>query len=286
MPTLAIHAGKEVGDGDRVNDEEKLYSNDTDIAKDTQAPKRVLIVEDDDVNRWLASRLLEQKGYVVSSVTNGQAALAAVEQDSFDLILMDIQMPLMDGLAATHAIRHRERTTGTRVPIIAFTPETGAVKAQRYWQAGMDSYLTKPIHTDDFYRTIEAVLTLHARLLQTTQPATFQPEEALERLGNDVEMLQQLATRFFSTAPHLMAAMQRAIAKDDPYNLDFAAHRLRGAASNLSAHAVIELAEQLELIACVRNMSQAERTVALLEEEVERFKVAFHTLQQSWQAKS
>ncbi len=239
-------------------------------------PQRVLIVEEDDVNQWLAARLLKQKGYVTRAVTNGEAAVTAVEQEPFDLILMDIQLPLMDGLAATQVIRQRERQTGTRVPIIAFTSETGAAQAQQYWQVGMDSYLAKPIHTDEFYRTIEAVLTLHARRLQPApRPRSFNCEEALQRLGNDVELLQQLAERFCKSAPHLLSAMRRAIAKVDPYNLDFAAHRLRGTASNLSAHAVVELAARLELIGSVRNMAQAQVTVAALEEELAHFNVAF-----------
>ncbi len=254
---------------------------------DPSRPKHVLVVEDDDVNRWLAARLLEQKGYRVKTVTNGEAALAAVESETFDLILMDIYMPLLDGLAATRIIRQRERHTGTRVPIIAFTSEPGSAQAQHYWQIGMDSYLLKPIHTDEFYRTIEAVLTLHQRLSQATRlPLVFDVEEALHQVGGDFELLQQVAERFFNTAPHLVAAMRRAIAKDDPYNLDFAAHRLRGLASNVSAHAVIELAERLELMGSIRNMSQAQLALTTLEQEVERFRLAFEAAQQKLLAQS
>ena len=267
-----------------MSDKEQLHSDPTSKIINTNPPKTVLVVEDDDVNRWLASRLLEQKGYVVSTVTNGQAALAAIEQESFELILMDIKMPLMDGLSATRAIRQQERQTGMHVPIIAFTPDIGAAKALHYWQAGMDSYLAKPIHTDEFYRTIDAVLALRARLSQTAQlPPVFNCEEALRRQGNNIELLQQVAERFLNTAPHLLSAMRRAIAKGDPYNLDFAAHRLRGTASNLSAHAVVELAERLELIGSVRNMTQAETTLTALEAELERFKMAFTIAKQGWQ---
>ena len=146
----------------------------------------------------------------------------------------------------------------------------------------MDSYLAKPIHTDEFYRKIEAVLALQARMSQSAQlPPVFNYEEALRRLGNDVELLQQVAERFLTTAPHLLSAMRRAIAKDDPYNLDFAAHRLRGTAGNLSAHAVVELAERLELMGSICNMAQAEATLVSLESELERFKVAFTNAKQT-----
>ena len=266
---------------------QRSQPNYTGRSTNPNAPKRVLIVEDDDVNRWLASRLLEQKGYIVSTLANGEAAVAAVERESFDLILMDIQLPLMDGLAATHAIRQRGRQTGIRVPIIAFTRETSTAQTQRYWQAEMDSYLAKPIHTDEFYRTIEAVLTLHAQQLQPAPvPPQLDCEEVLRRLGNDVELLQQMAERFFNSAPHLLSAMRRAIAKEDPYNLDFAAHRLRGTANNLSAHAVVELATRLELIGSVRNMAQAQVTVAALEAELARFNVTFAEAMQRLKTKS
>lgn len=287
MPTLIIGDRDEGGGGSSVNEQEQSSVSHTNNIPRPKFPKQVLVVEDDDLNRWLVSRLLEQKGYLVSTVTNGQAALVAVEHGSFDLILMNIQMPFMDGLTATHAIRQRERQTGTRVPIIALTAEAGSAKASRYWQAGMDSYLTKPIHTDEFYRTIEAVLTLDARLSQAGPlPPVFNCEEALRRLGNDVELLQQVAERFLNTAPHLLSAMRRAIAKGDPYNLDFAAHRMRGTAGNLSAYGMAELAERLELIGSVRNMTHAEATLATMEVELERFKVAFLNAKQTLAAQS
>ena len=270
-----------------MSDQEKLPNKAGQKISDPGVSKHVLVVEDDDVNRWLASRLLEQKGHRVKTVTNGEAALAILEHESFDLILMDIYMPLLDGLTATRTIRQRERHTGTRVPIIAFTSETGDTKAQYYWQNGMDSYLTKPIHTDEFYRTIEAVLALHQRVSQTTPlPPTFNTEEALHQIGGDFDLLRQVAERFFNTAPHLLSAMRRAIAKDDSYNLDFAAHRLRGLAGNLSAHAVVELAERLELMGSIRNMSQAQLTLSMLEEEIERFRAAFAAAQQKLLAQS
>lgn len=262
----------------RVSNQERLQMR-AGESSPLGSPKRVLVVEDDDINRWLAARLFEQKGYLVSTTTNGEAALAALETERFDLILMDSQMPLLDGLTTTQAIRQREQQTGTRIPIIAFIPETDTPQLQRYWQVGMDSYLTKPIHTDEFYRTVTAVLALQDRLQQSEAlPPTFNQAEALHRLSDDPELLHQLVERFFSTAPHLVAAMRRAITKDDPYNLDFAAHRLRGAASNLSAYAVVELAERLELIGSIHNMSQAQQTLAALEAELERFRVAYEEI--------
>lgn len=238
--------------------------------------KRILVAEEDEVNRWFAARLLEQKGYNVSTVTNGQAALAAFAEESFDLILLDLQMPVMNGLETTSAIRQQESRSKTRVPIIAFTNETVTPQAHRYWKAGIDCYLSKPIHTEEFYRRIEAVLKLNAQESRAEKkPAIFDCEEALARIKGNLEILQSVAEMFFTSSIHLLSAIRRAIAKEDPYNLDFAAHRLKGTASTLSAHQVVALAERLELMGSIRNLSCAQTTLGELEKALAEFKAAY-----------
>lgn len=106
---------------------------------------RILLAEDNRVNRFLAVRLLEKAGHQVETATNGRAALAALEHDRFDLALMDLQMPEMDGLEATARIRERERTTGSHLPIIALTANAMVGDQERCLQAGMDGYVSKPI---------------------------------------------------------------------------------------------------------------------------------------------
>lgn len=242
--------------------------------------KRILVAENDHVNRWLATRLLEQKGYIVNAVTNGEAALDALEKESFDLILLDLQMPLPNGWEATQDFRQQQERQQIRVPIIAFTTEVGTPCS---WQAGIDSYLTKPIRTEEFYRRIEAVLKLHSDGVQTDKSsAVFDYNEALARVNGEVEVLQNTAETFLGRSRHLLSAMRRAITKGDPYNLDFAAHRLKATASNLSAYRIVGLAERVELMGSTHNLTEAQTAVIALEHELEQFRTAFEAAMQAF----
>lgn len=119
---------------------------------------RVLLAEDNSVNQKLALRLLEKRGYAVTVAENGRAALEALEGREYDLVLMDIQMPEMDGLEATVAIREKERSTGKHMPIIAMTAHALKGDEERCISAGMDAYVAKPIRTHELFATIESVL--------------------------------------------------------------------------------------------------------------------------------
>jgi two-component system, sensor histidine kinase and response regulator len=119
---------------------------------------RVLLAEDNAVNQMLAVRLLEKRGYTVTVAGNGRAALAAFEKESFAVILMDIQMPEMDGFEATAAIRVREKSTGGHIPIIAMTAHSLVGDQERCLAAGMDGYVSKPIRTHQLFAVIEGFL--------------------------------------------------------------------------------------------------------------------------------
>ncbi len=115
---------------------------------------RILLVEDNAVNRTIATRLLQKRGHLVIAVENGALAVEATASDHFDVVLMDVQMPVMDGLTATTRIRDREHTTGVHLPIIAVTAHALDQDRQRCLAAGMDDYLPKPIRTSDLYAAI------------------------------------------------------------------------------------------------------------------------------------
>jgi CheY-like chemotaxis protein len=119
---------------------------------------RVLLVEDNVVNQRIACTLLERQGHVVVVAENGRAALEALECTDFDLVLMDVQMPVMDGLAATTAIRRREEGTGRHVPIVALTANALKGDRERCLEAGMDGYVAKPFHFHSLWREVEQVL--------------------------------------------------------------------------------------------------------------------------------
>ena len=128
------------------------------MLRETRHRSRVLLAEDNAVNRTLAVRLLEKRGYTVSVVADGRAALAALEKEHFDVVLMDVQMPEMDGFEATASIRAKEKSTGGHIPIIALTAHSLKADQERCLAAGMDGYISKPIRTNELFATIEKVL--------------------------------------------------------------------------------------------------------------------------------
>jgi two-component system sensor histidine kinase/response regulator len=125
---------------------------------------RVLLAEDNAINRRLAIRILEKRGHTVLAVDDGVKALAALEQGHFDVVLMDVQMPSMDGIEATAAIRKKEGATGRHVPIVAMTAHAMSGDRQRLLMCGMDGYVSKPVHQEDLFEAIEEVLSRGAHV--------------------------------------------------------------------------------------------------------------------------
>ena len=126
--------------------------------REGRMPLRVLLAEDNVVNQRLAVRLLEKHGHMVLVAGDGVKALEALERDRFDVVLMDVQMPVMDGVEATAAIREKEKATGAHIPIVAMTAHAMAGDRQRFLDSGMDSYVSKPIHLQELLDAIENVL--------------------------------------------------------------------------------------------------------------------------------
>jgi len=126
--------------------------------RESQNRARILLAEDNAVNQTLAVRLLEKRGYVVSVAGDGHTAVAALEKDAFDLVLMDIQMPGMDGFETTSLIRKKEEGTSRHIPIIAMTAHALKGDQERCLAAGMDGYVSKPIRTSELFSAIEGLL--------------------------------------------------------------------------------------------------------------------------------
>jgi len=123
---------------------------------------RILLAEDNPISQKITSKLLESKGHRVTAVMNGREVLALLDRDEFDVVLMDIQMPLMDGLQCAVEIRSRERKTGGRIPIVAITGHTGNGYERRYSQCGMDEYIVKPLRPKELFHAIDVSLHSHS----------------------------------------------------------------------------------------------------------------------------
>jgi CheY-like chemotaxis protein len=140
---------------------------------------RVLLAEDNLVNQKVASRLLEKRGFEVTVAGDGQVALNELEKESFDVVLMDVEMPNMDGFEATATIREREKSTGGHILIIAMTAHALKGDQERCIVAGMDAYVSKPIRTNELFATIERLLGKSAEAV----PNSVNTQEKLSHLG-------------------------------------------------------------------------------------------------------
>ena len=228
---------------------------------------RVLLAEDNEVNQELAVRMLEKRGHAVTVAGNGREALAALGGGAFDLVLMDVQMPEMDGLEATAAIREREAGAGRHIPVIALTAHAMKGDRERCLAAGMDGYLSKPIRTAELSEAI-ARLGLAPAAGGEVAPAAFDPARALALAEGDRAFLGKLVGLLCDQAPKLLAAMLSAAAAADGRGLERAAHKLKGSAVNFGAAAVAAAAERLERMGRAGDFTGTEEALCGLGQDV------------------
>jgi CheY-like chemotaxis protein len=244
---------------------------------DRRHTMKVLLAEDNAVNRTLAKRLLEKHGHTVVVVENGRQALKALEREKVDLVLMDVQMPEMDGLEATAAIRAQEKNTGGHLPIIALTAHAMKGDREKCLAAGVDDYLTKPIRTLDLFKAIERLGDSNFTPAAAPIPIAKQPEAAafdfdaaLDHVEGDRELLDEVVRIFSDECPRKMEEIRNSIRAADPLLLERAAHSLKGAASNLCAAGVMHFAEDLEQSARAKDVSRAGTQFQSLEAAVKK----------------
>ena len=209
-------------------------------------PLRVLLAEDNGVNQRLASSLLERRGHTVTVAPNGREALAALERASFDVVLMDVQMPEMGGFEATAAIRAKERTSRTYQRIIAMTAHAMKGDRERCLAAGMDDYLTKPLDSRQLFALVEAMGEQSARTPRNEPIRPAISDQVLARVGGDHQLLAEISRLFVDDAPEHLQRIKAALDAGDSGSLRRAAHALRGAAANFDADQVVETARVLE----------------------------------------
>jgi PAS domain S-box-containing protein len=216
------------------------------------APLNILVAEDNPLNQKLIVLLLEKRGYRATAVRTGPAALQAVRQKNFDLVLMDVEMPGMNGLDATRAIRQLEASGTQHVPIVAMTAHAMRGDRERCLEAGMDAYVSKPIHASDLYRTIESLVHRAEALPPQPGPESTLTGEAaalLERFGGNLQFFRSLVRTFQKDGATLLARIGRAIGRRDSDALAIAAHTLKGAAGVFGAGPVPDLARRIETAA-------------------------------------
>jgi CheY-like chemotaxis protein/HPt (histidine-containing phosphotransfer) domain-containing protein len=205
-------------------------------------PTEILLVEDNVVNQQVAMGLLTRRGHHVTLVQNGREAVDTLEHTAFDIVLMDLQMPVMGGLEATAAIRAREGASGTRQRIVAMTAHAMASDRELCLAAGMDGYMSKPIDPKKLFALVEeseaatAVETTPAVALpQPDVAAAFDREALLHRVSGDAELMNSTIEVFLEDLPIRMSTISSAVKGRDASAVAESAHALKGACANLSA---------------------------------------------------
>jgi len=229
----------------------------------------ILLAEDNEVNRKLAVSILEKHGHMVTTARNGLEALSVLENQHFDVILMDIQMPEMDGLEATAAIREQEKETGEHIRIVAMTAHAMKGDRELCLESGMDDYISKPINASELLEIVEKRDASERQAL--LQPSTvFDLNTLMTRVDGDKDLARELAELFLETCPQMLLDIRSAIDDQDCDALSKSAHTLKGSISNLAAESARQCTLDLEMVGRSGNLADAEILYAALQAEIDR----------------
>jgi len=244
---------------------------------------RILLAEDNLVNRQLAVRMLEKRGHVVLVAGNGREALETLKDQAIDLVLMDVQMPELNGLETSAAIRKGEKGTGRHLPIIAMTAHAMKGDRERCLAAGMDGYVSKPVKAEELFKMIEEIVATAAGAAAVAgggppPDGVLDGDLALARLDGDRQLLKELVKLFQGEWPRMRDEIWQAIAERNLKALARAAHTLKGSVGNFAAPAAFDAALKLELMAHEGDLTQSEEACARLQEEIERLYPALEEL--------
>ncbi|MEA5087734.1 response regulator [Solidesulfovibrio sp.] len=223
-------------------------------------PLSILLVEDNRINRIFATDLLESRGHRIVAAENGRAALECLAASPVDVVLMDIQMPVMDGLAATRAIRAGHMGIDPAVPVIGLSAYALDHERERFLAAGLDDYIVKPIDVELFFEAVRRVLARHGRapaLAAGTDGRCGALDTAalFSRYRNKAGLLIRVGREFIRSVPEQLAAMDAALCAGDMRVCERVAHTLKGNAAMFGAMAMREAAATLELAAAADDAS-------------------------------
>jgi two-component system, sensor histidine kinase and response regulator len=230
----------------------------------------ILLAEDNLVNQKVAVSVLEKQGHTVVVVGTGQAALTALAQHSFDLVLMDVQMPVLDGLETTAAIRAREQTSGGHIPIVAMTARAMKGDQEQCLAAGMDGYVSKPLKRDDLDAVLMQVLGRRAVLIPPPEEPPIDLVSALSAVDGDRALLREVIEVFCQDYPARVEELRGAIVHGAAELMARAAHSLKGALSIFGRTVAYDLAYELETLGRAGHLVGAPAVLQMLEQELVR----------------
>jgi CheY-like chemotaxis protein len=248
---------------------------------------RILVAEDIDENRELVGELLRKRGHSVVGVSDGRKALDELEKNQYDVVLMDEQMPRMDGLEATRAIRQKEKATGKHQLVVALTGNVTEEDKQQRVEAGMDGFVPKPFEMHALFDTIEFLAAgtqvipassapappptakegaaEQARSAQSPAPIEDVRAHLFRTAGGNEKLVKSLTKSFLADTPKRLAAIRAALAAKNAAKLDTAAHALKGSVAIFGAQTAVTAARNLEAMGRSRNLNGADPQFRALE---------------------
>lgn len=242
-------------------------------SKKSKRKLHILVAQDKRGNHASVSEMLERMGHSTTVVESGTEALKAFEREKFSLVLMDVQMPEMDGFDAVKKARQFEKISGEHVPVIAMTACAQNSHKEQWLEAGMDGCLPVPLTAQDLYETIENVSCAFERTDEQTVVCTHSDHvldvaDLLERVDGDRELLGELVSMFLEDYRSLLSKIHEAVKYGDATSLTKAAHTLKGAVGNFSAERASQAARKLECMGRSGDMVHAHDALAHLEDEM------------------
>ena len=256
------------------------------LPREQSDPLRILVAEDNIVNQRVALRQLQRLGYAADGVANGFEVLDALERIPYDVVLMDCQMPEMDGYEATTEIRRRDGDL-RHTTIIAMTANALDGDRERCLAAGMDDYISKPVRQETLSAVIGRWLVDRSASCQLADSSEPTPDASAIVIDTNViaelrglqsstnpEFLNHLIGLFIEETPHRLAAIRTALANANPEALAHEAHALKGSSAHLGATRMHALCEILEEQGCAGSITGAQALLSVLEEEFARVRKA------------
>ncbi len=249
----------------------------------TQKPLRVILGEDNPVNQEVVVRFLQRWGHSVVVAQDGRAVLQLLDRERFDLILMDVQMPGMDGLQATATIRELEKRSGSgHIPIIAMTAHAMKGDREKCLNAGMDEYMSKPIVPDQLFDLIESFAGEPVEIAPMDEPAVEPPRELLSYFDHDADFARKVSKIFLESYPKMLADIRQGLLECNAPAVKAAAHRLKGAVSNFPAPEAFDALRELEVLGESGNLEGGEKIFETLTTELDTFRPSLEVFLQKW----
>ena len=261
--------------------------------KPTPQQMRILLVEDTPANQMLARAVLEHRGHLVQVANNGREALEYIREQDFDLVLMDVQMPTMDGLTAAQLIRQLPSASQSEIPIVAMTGNTRRQDRRQCLQAGMDACITKPMdaaHLVEVVETIErrtsGMLSSEAGISPANPPSdkceAVNIESARARMGGDEALVAELAQFFLNDVGQFLAEIERSLHNGGGKAVERSAHNLKSLAANFDGETMIVAAIKMEQAARQNDVEQVRKLFPELDRAARQVSKALqHYLQAS-----